>query len=203
MAQGETRNEQELTKEISDVVWVYRVEGNHWETVHLYIKAWRLTYYDSMLGQRTRDDENGRMKDWCSTALDDVRRRQRKLNTCLPDGDPPMSRTYTIRQQDNHSCRPLALREGKRLMGLPVEDDREDPVRIRLRHLRVVHTRMTHRMLHEPPDDPSPVCVVEQREQVRAQEERWNGGATQKPECQKVQPHPQLGHIGATPMVLH
>lgn len=61
----------------------------------------------------------------------------------------------------------------------------EYPVQIRLRHPRVVHTRMTHRMLHEPPDNPSAVCVVEQREQVRAQEERWNEEATQKPESSK------------------
>ncbi len=43
-----------------------------------------------------------------------------------------MSRECTIREIDHHSCDPFVLREIENLMGLSVEDDLQDPRRIRL-----------------------------------------------------------------------
>ena len=142
----ENRNDQKLTKETSDIVWIYLVHGNHWAMVHLALSCWQITYYDSKLNANNDHD----MVVWCSRAILDVRRRQRDEHVSLPASDPPMSQKCTIQQTDAHSCGPFVLREIEKLMGLSVENDQQNPVRIRLRHLSTIHQKLKEHMIKTP-----------------------------------------------------
>ena len=179
---GENRDDQKVTTNISDIVWVYLANKNHWIMVHLALKKWRVTYYDPMLGNKTAAEQEHSMRIWCAKAIDDVGRRQRSSTVSHPMEQPEMARKYTIAQNDSHSCGPFALREIEKLMNLPVQDDLEDPLRIRLRHLATIHQKMNQRMVFEDPDDPAQdhgPAILAQRS---AQLEIWSAKAKSVPE---------------------
>ena len=169
---SETHSDQDITKDTTDVVWAYHANGNHWVMVHLSLKHWRLFYYDSMLYKQGPADRKLVMENWCGKAIDDIRKRPRTKDVSLQECDPEMDWAYNILQNDDHSCGPFALREIEKLIGIPVEMDLDDPVRIRFRHLATIHQGMKQHMMNKDPDGPAEHLELTFMEERRAQEDK-------------------------------
>ena len=173
---GENRNDQKLVKKTSDIMWIYLINRDHWIMVHLALRCWQITYYDSRLGANSDHD----MVVWCRQAILDVRTRQREEHVSLPASDPPMSHKSTIQQTDAHSCGPFVLREIEKLIGLSVEDDLQNPLRIRLRHLSTIHQKMKERMICDAPYDPLNDYGIAVQEEKKVQLNTWKTEAVAK-----------------------
>ena len=71
------RNEQEITNDTTDVVWIYHANRIHWVIVHLQRRQWRIIYYDSLFHEETLATEKHSMEKWYGEAIIDIRRRRR------------------------------------------------------------------------------------------------------------------------------
>ena len=200
----ESHDQQKISKVTTDLIWVYLTSGNHWTMVHLSMNRWRITYHDSMMDQDEAANYEHNMKFWCDKAIDDVRRRQRDQSVTLPDETPQMERTCTIQQRDRYSCGPFALREIERLMNMSIEDDLEDPVRIKLRHLAAIHQLMKHRTMNKDPDEPSKIFGATSSVDTQTQKQKWNTEAIAKakilPETSITLPNPSPSPNAGTPI---
>lgn len=100
--------------------------------VHFSLKCRRVNYYNSLLARKGYTNRIHWMQNWYRKTIDDMRRRSLTKGVSLRKIDPEMNERCNIRQKDHHSCGPPVMREIEILIGIDVEDDPEDPIRIRL-----------------------------------------------------------------------
>ncbi len=108
-----------------------------------------------------------------SRAILDVPRRQRDEHVPLPAYDPPIYQKCTIQQTDGYDCGPFVLREVEKLMGLSVDGDQQNPVRIRLRHIGTIHRKTKVPMMNKVPDDPLNDYGITVREEKKVHLNAW------------------------------
>ena len=81
-----------ISRRITDIAKVVLEEDrDHWTLVHLSIRDWAMSYYDSFLGAGTKEDDNVNMTSNCTQLINSVRSLHPKSLTTLPAHDPSMT----------------------------------------------------------------------------------------------------------------
>lgn len=92
---GEHRDDQKVTTNIGDIVWVYLANNNHWVMVHLDIEKWQVIYYDPMLDNYTAAKQEYRIRIWCDKAVDNIGRRHQGNTICVSKTCPDRCATFS------------------------------------------------------------------------------------------------------------
>ena len=88
----EDPNKFPISETITDIVQIrLEEERKHWTVVHLSIKDWTTTYYDSYLGKGSKTGDDLNMKSMCTGLVETVLSKFPKHGIILPSWDPLMS----------------------------------------------------------------------------------------------------------------
>lgn len=81
-----------VSTDTTDIIKVcLEAQQRHWTLVHLSVKDWVVTYYDSFVGSTNETENDMHMTLTCTQLVHSVRGEHPLHGTTLPAHDPPMS----------------------------------------------------------------------------------------------------------------
>lgn len=122
--------------------------------MHLDITSWTTSYYDSQWLGTDADirKANKYLKAMVKKLRQKAKTAQRECSRALP----PIRGTATIQQEDKSSGGPLAYREIEFLLGIDVSGDKEWPLTVRARRVRMIEDAKVRSCDMKPMTDESP-----------------------------------------------